>query len=130
MIIEFYPNPNKKAPPPVVLGNSPTGYLEMQANKMGCTFAEYAARDDAVRKESNRCSYQIGDEVFPFSKKAYEEKGKCRIINIARRYVDLGKDYTWEDNKPIFVVTAKAEKNDFCTFLATAGFFQKTEPTE
>lgn len=130
MIIEFYPNPNKKIYHPPVVSSSPTGYMEMQANKMGVSVTEYIRRDDIVRKEANRCTYQVGDEVYPFTIKAYEEKGKCRIISIARRYADLGKDYVWEEGKPIFIVGAKAEKNDFATFLATPGFFQKTEPTE
>jgi len=132
MIIEFYPNPNKPvAPPPVVYtGGTSNGFLEYQATNRGISVEEFVRRDEAVRKESLKAQYAVGEMMFPFSKSEYERLGKCRILAIHRRYVDLGKDYKWEDDRPLFIVSASAEKTNYSTFLATAGFFKRTEPTE
>ena len=131
MIIEFYPNPNKPKPFALVPATTgPSGYLEHQATQRGISVDEFLRRDNLVREAAQHINYYVGATVYPHTKKEYDSKGKCRILSIARTYKDLGKDYEWEDKKPLFIVGAAAEKTSFSTFYATAGFFINEEPTK
>lgn len=128
MIIEFYPNPTKPKLLPVVTDGS-NGFLEYQSTQRGISVEEFIRRDGLVRTEALKANYNVGESLFPHSKKEFDRLGKCQILAIHRRYVDLGKDYKWEDDLPLFVVSARAAKTNYSTFLATAGFFVKDEPT-
>lgn len=152
MIIEHYPNPNKKVVSfpsltthkPVAntndLASNVTDKTPMlnghglkfnthHAKKMGLPLHIFVGRDAAIRKAAVKAIYLKGDKVYPVNWEDYQQKGACVVMDVIRSYIDWPDDLVWDD-KFLYLVEAVQESDKFNIFRATPGFFAMVPPVE
>lgn len=145
MIIEYYPNPDKKKPHYVgnviqeqprrdytmsVQGQQYSPFQLHQAMRKKITPMEWVRRDKIVRDAAAAATYGKGSLVYPFTKGKYDEHGQCRVIGICNSYVDFPDDEEWPTSDFPFIVLAQPLKTGQGSINATVGFFRTTPPTE
>ena len=138
MIHEYYPSEKRKEAlkPPVVV-NHPArhsthteltsnyrnyGVATVKAAKLGLSLTEYLRRKDLVQAESNACSYQTGDTVYPTLAKELKKYGKCLVRSICRDF-DLYGTVEWHE--PPFIVQFSPLNDMDVTINCTVNFLAK-----
>lgn len=142
MLIEFFPNPNKKViPHSPVFGyipySSPTDMnpeakseyfktgskalrywnmteaeIEPKALKKECTIDEWIARDKAVRKAYRESHFHVGEKVYPAQYEEYETYGSVTIVGVCRTYDDYGEDRQWSSDTAPLIHLVECSSNN------------------
>lgn len=153
MIVQFYPNPNKKQQPwqgkwsppwgasvpdaPLVdvvgkeLPAKETGYSAYQiaqAVMKHISVAEWVRRDCLIKALAASVPYSKGDVVYPHSKEAYEKLGACRVIGIVDSYKDMTES-EWPKNDVPYIVHVFPLKIGQDTVNATPNYFLQQPPS-
>jgi hypothetical protein len=135
MIEQYFPSKRKVVEPykyvnryqnnhlPVVHNTgAPSAFEEARAIKMGLTVKVYRHRVTEVSREQAKCTFRVGDTVFPTDPKDLEEYGGCIVTGVCRHYHDYG---TVDWNEPPLILSVQPISDRGTILNASVGWAQK-----
>lgn len=145
MIIEFYPgkknyfshtrapSPPPAAPPPVSDTIAlPSNQLQPRDIKDSVakqvSLQEWGRRDGIIRMLAQKCSFGVGQVVYPRNKEGLELYGTCKILGVCQTYHDfVDRDWPADDVPLIVHAESMVRKNgpNYVRFNCTPAYLSE-----
>lgn len=105
-------------------------FNEHWAKKLNLDLHVFVGRDKAVKDAMKGVHFKKGTVVYPVDETEYKNLGACRILDLARSYMDMHDlEWEWDGKAPLFCIEAYSEGNKFKVFRTTSQFFALVPPT-